>query len=272
MCGQRGRDLHSLANPKTRIRVRYFPLRPGHLFLFRPHPKRSFRSATISSNSSISACICRTSNRVVQSFAQCPGCLHRRHTSDGTFRARFRAASSSIGVTDEGGGGGGKIRGTTEIPGGAGGRDANGGGGWGRTVRLKSGRTRRCYRSVCVVPVMARCVTRLYSRARECSIQSSTSEIEGRDGESERVVCSDFARPRRNLMTTAPLSPSFAFLHKCPEAVDVCVHGFSGPLEVFRVLQFDHCSLCFCDRVEFVAESIHERLDGDPDNDPVAAW
>ncbi len=32
-----------------------------------------------------------------------------------------------------------------------------------------------------VVPVMARCVTRLYSRARERSIQSSTSEIEGRE-------------------------------------------------------------------------------------------
>ncbi len=30
--------------------------------------------------------------------------------------------------------------------------------------------------AACVVPVMARCVTRLYSRARECSIQLSTSE------------------------------------------------------------------------------------------------
>ncbi len=76
----------------------------------------------------------------------------------------------------------------------------------------------------------------------------------------------------QRLRQTAPeldddrsLVSKLRFLHKCPEAVDVCVHGFSGPLEVFRVLQFDHCSLCFRDRVEFVAESIHERLDGDPD-------
>ncbi len=137
MCGQRGRDLHSLANPKPGSVSATSPCDPDACSSFIRNPKRSFRSATISSNSSISACICRTSNRVVQSFAQCPGCLHRRHTSDGTFRARFRAASSSIGVTDEGGGGGGKIQGTTEIPGGAGGRDANGGGGRRRTVRLK---------------------------------------------------------------------------------------------------------------------------------------
>ncbi len=76
----------------------------------------------------------------------------------------------------------------------------------------------------------------------------------------------------QRLRQTAPeldddrsLVSKLRFLHKCPEAVDVRVHGFSGPLEVFRVLQFDHCSLRFRDRVEFVAESIHERLDGDPD-------
>ncbi len=76
----------------------------------------------------------------------------------------------------------------------------------------------------------------------------------------------------QRLRQTAPeldddrsLVSKLRFLHKCPEAVNVCVHGFSGPLEVFRVLQFDHCSLRFRNRVEFVAESIHERLDGDPD-------
>ncbi len=60
------------------------------------------------------------------------------------------------------------------------------------------------------------------------------------------------------------LVSELCFLHKCPETVDVCVHRFSGPLEVFRVLQFDHCSLRFRDQVEFIAEGVHERLDGDP--------
>ncbi len=125
--------------------------------------------------------------------------------------------------------------------------------------------------AVCVVPVMARCVTRLYSRARERSIQSSTSEIEGggggrgggrgiREGGVQRL-----RQTAPELDDDRSLVSKLRFLHKCPEAVDVRIHGFSGPLEVFRVLQFDHCSLCFCDRVEFVAESIHERLDGDPD-------
>ncbi len=57
-----------------------------------------------------------------------------------------------------------------EIPRGAGGRDVNvGGGGGGQCDWNLDGRG-GATGAVCVVPVMARCVTRLYLRARERSI------------------------------------------------------------------------------------------------------
>ncbi len=53
----------------------------------------------------------------------------------------------------------GKSEGTMEIPGGAGGRDANGGGGGGGRCDWNPDGRGGATGAVCVVPVMARCVT-----------------------------------------------------------------------------------------------------------------
>ncbi len=132
-------------------------------------------------------------------------------------------------------------------------------------MRLESGRARRCYRGCVRSPSDG--------SLRHPAVLKGTGAFDpvvnvGNRGRGRGIREGGVQRLRQ----TAPeldddrsLVSKLRFLHKCPEAVDVCVHGFSGPLEVFRVLQFDHCSLRFCNRVEFVAESIHERLDGDPD-------